>query len=535
MKSNKIGMFSFMVFFAFTNFINAQEILKSDTEKYYDFLSLYGIVERPYLNYRTLSDSNWEINEDADHVWKSNNLGIIRPLFGDVLLRIYGPELFSSFNTTAPYGQNDGGLWQGRGYNMAFTTGVRLEGYGVELTLRPQISFSQNMSFDIMPSAYDSEYGYYWAYYSWANTGIDLPQRFGAEPFFAFDWGDSEVRYSWKNLTVGFGTQPIWLGPAFLNPVLHSNNAPAYPKFDIGLRKQPVTIPWINWYAGDIETRLWVGYLSESPYFDNNDSNNHNMIHGLTFAYSPSFLPGLSLFANRICLVPFKWENLKYILPSDENTSEDQKASFGFSYLLTKVGFEIFGEIGVDDYVPDLLLGYLRHPFHTTVYTLGFKKAIQFSKAKEIYGELAFEFNWMEMTQTFYFRGNLHPYSFYFHHMITQGYTNEGQLLANASSPGGNSQYLSLNIYYPKGSYEIIIARNNPDTNYLITHGGHNDNFWANFILGFNTKRYISSFFNINGGIVYDMIINEHFKKAANGKNILRHNFSLQLGLNFSL
>ena len=112
--------------------------------------------------------------------------------------------------------------------------------------------------------------------------------------------------------------------------MLHSNNAPAYPKFDIGLRRQRITIPWLGWYLGDIEARLWTGRLTESDYFDSDDSNDYTMFHGFAFAYAPPFLPGLSLFVNRVCLVPWEPENLKFMFPSKENSIEDQKASFGF-------------------------------------------------------------------------------------------------------------------------------------------------------------------------------------------------------------
>ena len=235
--------------FAFTALLYSQEALKSVEEDYYDFLALQGLTERPTLNYRTLSDSVWSVADDAAHPWQGLNLGTKRHLFGDVYLRIYGPELFTSYNTAAPYGQNDGALWQGKGFNASFTGGVRLEGYGVEATFKPQISFSQNAAFDyIQPnSAYSgytdkaADYGYY------GIKNIDAPQRFGDKPFPTWDWGDSEIRYSWKTLTVGFGTQAIWLGPAQINSIIHSNNAPSYPKLDIGLRRQSITLPWLNW------------------------------------------------------------------------------------------------------------------------------------------------------------------------------------------------------------------------------------------------------------------------------------------------
>jgi hypothetical protein len=519
--------------------IFSQEALKSHEEEYYDFLALRGLAERPYLNYRTLSDSVWAVSDEA-HPWQDQNLGKKRRLFGDVFMRIYGPELFMSANTAAPYGQNDGALWQGKGFNAAFTGGLRLEGYGLELTFKPQLAFSQNLDFEIMKSNYDSEYGYFWGYGH--NTGIDAPQRFGDKPFFTWDWGDSEVRYSWKTLTIGFGTQAVWLGPARLNSILHSNNAPSYPKFDMGIRKQPVTIPWINWYLGDVEFRIWTGYLSESDYFDTDPENDHTMFHGLSFAYAPSFLPGLTLSANRVCLVAWEWENLKYIFPSQDNTKEDQKASFGFSYIFPQVGFEVYGELGVDDFVPGGFSGYLRYPLHTLVYMLGLKKTVGISPAKNIYGEFIVELGSMEMSQDFQFQW---PYSFYFHHNAKKGYTNKGQIIGAGSGGGGNSQYLELRIYYPNGSSSLFLHRNNPDNNFIyskaIPAAADSDleiryftSWRSNVILGINTSYFLTDSLIIGGGAAYNLIINpQYFDKENRPQDDYIHNFSFQLAIKY--
>jgi hypothetical protein len=444
----------------------SQEALKSTEEDYYDFLALQGLIERPTLNYRTLSDSVWELSDDAaasdGNVWKNNNLGTVPVVNDNIKWRIYGPDWFNSYNTAAPYGQNDGALWQGKGYNTSLTAGARLEAYGFELTIKPQLSFSQNLDFDYMTSDYDSEYGYFWGYAS--NVGIDLPQRFGSSPFFTFSWGDSEIRYTWKTLTLGFGTQSPWLGPAWLNPMLGSNNAAAYPKADFGLRKTAVTLPWLGWYIGDIEARVWTGYLSESDYFDNDDSNNHNMINALSAAYTPSFIPGLTLGLNRIFLTKWSWSNLDYIgrlfTLSRSNTIEDQKASFTADWLFPHVGFEVYGELGIDDFSSRRW----NYPFHTMTYTVGLKKSFTVVKQKNIYGELIFEWNNMEMSQDFQYQW---PYNFYFHSIITQGYTNEGQLLGTGYGAGGNAQYLGYKLYYAKGSTLLFIYRYNPDNDYI--------------------------------------------------------------------
>jgi len=511
-------VFLILLFCLVLSVLPAQEALLSVEERYYSFLSLRGLVDRPTLNFRTFSDSVWAVDESADHPWANKNMGTWHDLFAGFRARIYGPDLFMSVNTAVPFGQNDGVLWQGRGFNAMFRGGVRFEGHGLELTVLPHFAFSQNAHFEIMPSVFENEFGYFWGY------GVDAPQRFGDRSFFDWDFGDSEIRYTWRTLTVGFGTQAIWLGPSYLHSILHSNNAPAYPRFDIGLRRQRVTLPWLGWHIGDVEARLWVGRLTESDFFDSDDSNNHTMFHGLALAYAPSFLPGLTLFANRVALVPWAWENLRFVIPSPDNTIEDQKASFGFSWLFQSVGFEVFGEIGIDDFpggfqsfftpIQHFFL-WARYPYRTLVATVGARKAFTISEERNISGQLIFEWSHMEMSMDFMFQW---PYSFYFHHQLIHGYTNRGQWLGNAFNPGGNAQYLEFRVFYPMGTSSIFIHRYNPDNNYIYQYAiwttpndyDHNTflrSFRSNFVVGITTYYRFTESLGIGAKLAYNLII----------------------------
>ncbi len=493
------------LFFATGTF--AQEALKSTEEEYFDFQSLLGITERPTLNYRTLSDSVWAIKETEtalsentdngatagepaettatseknSHPWQKNNLGTKRTLWKSssentnwftkglnrsVSLKIYGPEWFSSYNTAVPYGQNDGALWQGKGYNTSLTAGARLEALGFELTLKPQVSFSQNLEFDYMPGVYGSEYSYFWA------GSIDLVQRYGDSSFWNFDWGDTEIRWTWHTFTVGFGFQSPWLGPAWLNPMLGSNNSGTYPKFDIGLRRTKVQLPWLGWYIGDIEGRVWCGRLSESDYFDNDSSNDYRQLTGFSVAFSPAILPELTFSINKISLARWDEKSIKYLNPFyDTNAVEDQKCSFGLDLLFPSVGFEVYGELGLDDYNAR---GFA-NPFHTAIYTVGAKKEISFFqkfnffKKFNIRPELIFEWNNFEMSQDFQLQW--HYMGYYSHSKITQGYTQNGQIIGAGSGYFGNSQYLALRTYFSKGDITFFIHFNKPDTNYLNNKG----------------------------------------------------------------
>ncbi len=475
------------LFFVFLILINtsvifSQEALKSIEEEYYDFLSLQGLIERPTLGYRTLSDSVWNIDENVQHIWKNNNLEkthflfesenqgqnwFSKGFFHGLKLKIFGPEWFNSYNTTTPYGQNDGALWQGKGYNTSFTTGVRLEGYGFNATLKPQLCFSQNLDFEIMPSNCDSEFGYFWGYGK--NIGIDAPQRFGDKAFFTFDWGDSEIRYSWKNFTIGFGTQSIWLGPAQINPIIHSNNAPTYPKIDIGLRKTEINIPWWDLYLGDLEFRCWAGKLSESDYFDNDESNNNSILYGLSLFYSPKILKNFTIGLNRVIVFNWNKQNLfnfyrlfsfKKINISNKNTGEDQKISISLDWNFSEVGFEFYTEIGFDDFTSDIL----SNPFHTAIYTIGIKQVIP-NKFKNFDCLLSCEWNNFEMSQDFQMQWKY--MGFYSHHLINKGYTNIGEIIGAGTGYFGNSQFIQLQMYYPKGKTSFYYHRHSPNSNYI--------------------------------------------------------------------
>lgn len=540
--------------------ITAQESLKSIEEDYYDFLSLTGVTARPTLGYRTLSDNVWtfndvesfEENEDGTftkvrtpgaesdgHIWKNNNLGTTYTLWQPaaaadnwfargvkqgVFARVYGPEWFNSYNTAAPYGQNDGALWQGRGYNTSLTTGIRLEGYGFELTFKPQVSWMQNREFDFItpnysatdkngnPTKYNgkaSTYGYY------GVASIDAPQRFGDKSFWTFDWGDTEVRYTWNTFTAGFGTQAIWLGPAKLNPIIHSNNAASYPKIDIGIRKTYLIVPYFGWNLGAIEVRGWWGKLSESDWFDNDDSNDERLISGLAMYYQFPFLKDFTVGLNRTMLSYFdnisKYTLFNIFIPglSDSGGSDDsdQRISLTFDYKIEKAGFELYLEWGKNDYSPSKD-HYLRYPFHTQGWSFGAIKT--FDLPFNLRGNLQLEITSLECSME-YDRILNWLATFYAHHRVIQGYTNEGQWLAAGIGTGGNSQYLGLQIYFSKGFINLFAQRRNPDldfTMYLDTRRGESPyyaekNIRAIFNFGFNSNIFITKNNSCIFGIVY--------------------------------
>jgi hypothetical protein len=345
-------------------------------------------------------------------------------------------------------------------------------------------------------------------------------------------------------LTIGFGTEAIWLGSAQLNPIIHSNNAPSYPKFDFGIRRQPLTIPKLNWYIGDIETRIWWGYLSESDYFDNNSSNDHNLISGFSFSYAPSsFLNGFSISLNRIMLS--KWNDFDYtgifelLVPSMRSSStgydeRDQRASIVFNYLFTNVGFEFYFEWARNDATGSGLYGLIRNPFHTQAFTIGIRKNLIFNS--ELQGELLLEFTNLESTREYEFVG---PTTFYAHHIILQGHTNKGQWLGAGAGTGSNSQYLGFTLFHKKGYSLLFIQRQGIDNDYLwfrkfglpVADKYEEDyNFKAYLSLGINNYYSLNDYFGIFSGFTYTSIINPTYDDG----NKFGMNIQGSLGVKFT-
>ena len=566
----------FFIFLLLPAILYAQEALKSIEEEYYDFLSLTGVTERPTLGYRTLSDNVWkfkevetfEENEDGTftkvrvpgeesdaHIWKNNNLGttyilweapapadnwFARGIKQGVTARIYGPEWFNSYNTAAPYGQNDGALWQGRGYNTSLTAGIRLEGYGFELTFKPQVCWMENREFETLGNVYGNNYGIFF------GQPIDLVQRYGNSSFWSYDWGDSEIRWSWYNFTLGFGTQTPWLGSAYLNPMLGSNNAPGYPKLDVGIRKTEIVIPYLGWSLGYIEGRLWVGRLEESNYFDKNPNNDSRMLNAISASYSPSFIPGFTIGINRIFMTYWRMDNLKYIFRlftnSRENAlassgnDEDQKFSVFAEWSFPKVGFTIYGEFGRDDFSSDED----SNPFHTAIYTIGAKQNIPLPFGLK--SELNLEWNNFEMSQDFQLQL---PYlGYYAHGFVHQGYTHKGQILGAGSGAFGNSQFIQYKVYYPKGYTALKFHRYCPNNNSVYSKavktkadapdGPIYNKWYANFetyfVFGIESNYYITPQFSVIAAFNYIYIIHSNYDYSEN-----LNNFNLQLLLKYCL
>ena len=441
----------------------AQIHLQSPLEEYYSVMSLYGIAQKPMLNYRTLSNNNWTIDDSVVHPWQEWEQKIHTPLWQKehYSLNLVSPQWFNSFNLKTPNGMNDGGLWQGRGYNSSLVAGASFKSKHFEVTFAPEVYFSENKYFDIAKSSSwnGSEYGYY-------AKGIDMPQRMGNKEFWDYGFGQSEVRFNYNAFTLGVGTQNVWLGPGKQQAIIWSNNAEGFPKIDIGMNKRDTRI-------GAFETRFWWGALKSSSYYSGGNSGEGtpdtylDFIAGFSFSYAPKFIPGLTVGANRTSQTPLdKVTFYNFIAPIDPGFGDDTKfgdtaeyndgrMSLTWDWKFEQVGFNFYGEWAREDYTSN----FSEAAEHTRGLTIGVRQTFDLTKDHRHILEAEIEASSLVWSRDYLINDLSWGGGYYRHHRTNLGYAHKGQGIGAGMGTGSNYQHYGINYFASFGSAGIFLNR----------------------------------------------------------------------------
>ena len=477
--------------------------IKSYEEEYFSFLTLIGKAKRTYLMYRTINNNEYS-NENG--FWNDSYLTKTK-----TNLTLYGPDVFVSYNTARPYGQNDGSLWQGVGFNARARAGLSYRAGFFSINLRPEFDFSENAEYPTM----NNQFQYYWK----TGSNLDKPQRFGDSSFFTLSPGDAEVRLSFGSFTFAVGYSDLWTGPTYLNSVLHSNNAPTYPRLDIGVDNLKFNIPWTDIPIGTLEAHYDLGILKNSDYANVAPGEN-SLLHLVTIGLRPSFFENLTLGLIVSAHTEFSWESiwdLYLAVLRGHNNDEDLKMSISFDLLFPDNGFEVYGEVGQDD-----RFIYVINSFHTVVWQLGAKKAFTLSREKDLYLQLICEFGNMTMSHDAFINW---PLNFYTHSGVKASYSNLGQLLGAGTGWAGNSQYAALQLYHKKGMVELFFQKSNPDNNYILAQVANTGKTWPKMdpeyycfkgIIDIGARTVFNLFdgMSVSTSLVYEYIANDHYREG---------------------
>lgn len=387
----------------------------------------------PALMYNYAADSvqwdPWNVKIKSDKNWQ------VLPV-----------ALDNQYNTEFFDGYNDGAVWKGRGFNSALTFGATAQYSILKVTFAPILNYAQNNPYLLAPVRGNRDP------YNYQFARIDYVQRYGDDPLYNFNWGQTEVRLVYKSFTIGATTSNMIWGPAQVNPILMSNNAAGIPRIEIGTDKP------INTIIGKIEGKIYWGLMRESDFFDSNPDNDNRYWNGYSIGYSPKWIPGLKLGVNRSIYKDASTFTSKDIFIFAQNYSDpngvgggndeyDQMLSVTARWIFKEVGFDIYLDYGKNDF-GSWIFG--MEPEHARGYSLGFNKIFKLANERRII--FMYEHTSVDKAKT----SMLRPHnSWYEHGIVNQGYTNDGQIIGSKIGPGSVSDYTALSYVDKNGMLKL--------------------------------------------------------------------------------
>ena len=482
-------------------------------EEYLRVLQVLGQADAGSFTVRPLASEGAVILAGA-HAWSARLQPVSPGSSSAVTLTLIEPRLRAFVNSRFPFGRNDGALWQGKGLTSALDLGATATWQGLTVTLHPTMRYTQNSSFDLAPVTVSGmpEHAYPW-------RPIDMPQRFGPESFWAVDPGQSEIRLDARGAMLGVSTANLWWGPAIRNAIVMSNNAAGFPHAFVGTDGQ------VDTGIGGFEARWIWGRLGQSDWFDPAVANTDRFVTGIVATYSPSFLDALSLGMTRVFYgwvpdggLPFGdyfavFQGLRkkaLVSPSNPTGDDehDQMLSLFGRWVLEESGFEVYGEWARNDHSWELR-DFLLEPEHSQAYTLGLQRAIELSGDRIL--ALSGELTHLERSTTVLVRAN--P-TYYAHHIVTQGYTQEGQVIGAGIGPGGDSQYVGADLYARWGRAGVYAERQVHDNDAYYAWAQANGETYCCHNVSFNLGTQALVFvddFDLGGGLVITREFNRYF------------------------
>ncbi len=467
-----------------------------------------------------------EINLDRFKTILENNSGTIS-------IKTLGIDYFTEYNHHHPYNRNNGTMIPNRGFQHILSPGIFLKIGPLSIKLKPEHHYSDNKDFD---KFWDGHYPEIWQkrYKLWNK--IDMPERFGNNRHNDFFIGQSNIKLSFKQLSVGISKENLWWGPSIRNSIMMSNHAPGFKHISFN-SNYPVSTK-----IGDIEWQLVTGVLEQSNYKPTNSNyiyagtklyfpsrnqlgnrNDTRFFQGYIISYSPKFIDNFSIgFIRWVTMYSallegkYNWlqgkpsyfavfqnlfrKNDKFV---DYEAQTNQAAGIFFKWIWKDSKAEIYAEFHYNDSknnFRDLLLD----SDHSRAATIGIQKIFDINE-----NEFLFNWEWTQMEQT---AGRLlrNAGSWYEHRYVTPGYTNRGEVLGSSIGPGSNSHYISINRI--KNSEKIgigieVVDNDNDFYHFAFQTAKDYRRYWKDFNLHINFNKSYNKF-SLSSNLVYIRSLN---------------------------
>jgi len=397
-------------------------------------------------------------------------------------------QIGQKLNTNQPYGGNDGAMSYSKGYQFQISSGVYAQFKNIKLLLRPE--YVQTASEQYKTGS--------WGQVNPAYKKLLL--------------GNSSLRFDLGKLSMGVSTQNLWWGPGIYNSLLMSNNAQGFFHYSINSNRP------IKNFLGTFQFQVISATLTQDSLqgFENNGLRRRNInksdrvLSSLAVDYQPSFLKNISFGINR------SLQSYKDRLPTDfvqknipvlgaffgstdiarDTFPQDQTVSIYTKWMFPKSHAELYYQFAYNDAKANWRDFWLDMS-HSTAYILGFKKL--FILKGEKYLDLGLEVIKLGQTPSYLHRnaGN-----FYEHSQISEGYTNQNQILGAGSGYGNNMQTIQLSMNEGWNKWGIIFHHIQQNPMALVS--GVNDLGlrkikWNDYSYGVQSRfKYKNILFNAN-------------------------------------
>jgi hypothetical protein len=421
-------------------------------------------------------------------------------------LQLLPVNFLQKYNSHHPYGWNDGPLSFSKGYQYLVSGGVYMHWRNIHLTLRPEYFHTAS------------------EYYESGNTWGDLTINNKK-----FILGQSSLRIDLGPVSISGGSNNLWLGPGYYSSLLMSNNAEGFGHVDLTTNR-PLKTP-----IGNFELMLMGASLTQNA---NQGFENYNLrrtlihfktryLNLLNLNYSPILFRNINFGINRVF---HTWspnsssnfsKNYLLILNSlfrnqyrDDDSPIDQILSVYSRFLFPKNNAEVYFEYGLNDGSSNLR-ELLTDLSHSSASIFGIRKMQQINSKNFI--TITAEATRMSQTSSYLLRN---AYNWYEHGRLSEGYTNENQILGAGSGFGNNVQTVSLKYGSNINNIGILYQHIEQNPRRLVGSVGDawlGDTYWDDYAYGLTAQyRYKKLFIKLNTQWINSL---NYLWKNGNNKN----------------
>jgi hypothetical protein len=459
------------------------------------------------------------------------------------------------FNSNHPYGWNDGAMIPAKGYQTLISGGFYVKRGALSIQFQPEFVYAANPVFSGFASGHSGDELV--EYYAYHNL-IDNPERFGNGPYSKMFWGQSSIRLTFGWFSVGLSNENLWWGPGIRNSLILGDNAPGFKHLTFNTVR-PVKTP-----IGYLEGQIVFGRLDGTGYPPlsvtklPNDSNlfvqkdlDWRYFTGFNINYHPKWIPGLTLGLTRTFdayyhdvkgfsgYVPFLVPYSKDATPgaNGDPFPRDQYTSFYARWLFKKAHAEIYFEYGLNDNSFNLR-DFIGSPDHSRAYIFGLRKLFPVNGSADQHILFSGEITQLSQSPDRLIRN---AGGWYIHGQVTDGQTNEGQVLGAGTGSGGNLQSVEISWVSGLKKLGISLERFEHDVDFYQAYFpdiNGNSRKWVDFTFGLQGNwGYKNLIFNVTVQTIksfnYEWILNNYSPSQYYVPNNTVYNFHAEFGVTF--